>query len=178
MKNIARELFILTSCLMMTFHPISFAADSAIATFNVSGTVPAVFSVTTRGTPGDLDLSPKVTVNDRRIGLLHFKYNVNIASLTVSSNTASGGPEGGTAYSFQGGFKVSIGAGCSTVDPTYNTAFQLTQVGTDIKSVLSTTLVSGIEEDCEILASWKGTNQALPLAGVYALNISVTMTSQ
>ena len=156
------------------------AADTTIASFNLSSTVPTVFSVTTRGVPGDLDLSPGVQVNNRRIGLVHLKYNANVASLVISSSTASGGPTsgGGAAYSFQGGgFKVSVSAGCTSVDPTYNTPFTLTNAGTDIKSVLSTALVSGIEEDCDVLGSWTGTAAALPLAGVYSMQVQVTMMS-
>ncbi|MEZ0391959.1 MAG: hypothetical protein ACAH59_07075 [Pseudobdellovibrionaceae bacterium] len=175
MKNWIR--FVLISSLLLL--PAANAADTAIAGFNVSGTVPTFFSVTTRGMPGDLDLTPKVIVNNRRIGLLHFKYNANIANLTVSSSTASGGPEGTSgAYNFQGGFKVSISAGCSSVDAAYNTPFVLTAAGTDVKSAASAALLNGVEEDCEVLASWKGTNTTLPLAGVYALNINVTMVSQ
>lgn len=170
---------ILATALIALLRPIVFAADTAIATFNISGTVPTYFSVTTRGTPGDLDLSPNVIVNNRRIGLMHFKYNTNVASLTVASSTASGGPEGPSgAYNFQGGFKVSVKAGCASADPAYNAAFVLTAGGTDIKSAGSAALTQGVEEDCEVLASWKGTNVSLPLAGVYTLNINVTMVSQ
>jgi hypothetical protein len=170
---------ILVLVMAMLPRPVAYAADTAIAAFNVSGTVPTFFSVTVRGLPGDLDLTPKVTVNNRRIGLLHFKYNANIASLNVSSSTASGGPEGPSgSYDFQGGFKVAIAAGCATVDAAYNSAFVLTAGGTDVKSAASSALTTGVEEDCDLSASWKGTNQALPLAGVYTLNINVTMVSQ
>lgn len=162
--------------------PTSFAADTAIAYFNISGTVPTFFSVSARGLPGDLDLTPNVTVNNRRIGLLHFKYNVSIASLTISSDTASGGPEtsGGAVYNFQGGgFGVSFDPACTTVDPTYNTPFTLTNAGIDVKSALAAALTTtGIEEDCEVYASWQGTSAKLPLAGVYSLSITVTMVSQ
>ena len=168
----------MTSACITFFRPIAFAADTSIASINISGTVPEFFSVTTRGQPGDLDLSPKVTVNNRRIGLLHFKYNMNVASITASSSTASGGPEGPGTYNFQGGFKVSVGAGCASVDPSYNSAFALTAGGVDIHSAGSAALTTGVEEDCDLLASWRGTNQALPLAGVYTLNINITMTSQ
>lgn len=170
---------ILASVLISLFRPTVFAADTAVATFNISGTVPTFFSVSARGLPGDLDLTPKVIVNNRRIGLMHFKYNANIATLTIASSTASGGPEGPSGtYDFQGGFQVSIGAGCSTVDAAFNAPFLLTAAGTDVKSPLAAALVAGIEEDCEVFASWRGTNQSLPLAGVYALNITVTMVSQ
>ncbi len=166
---------------LVLFQP-THAADIAIASFNLSGTVPAIFSITTLGLPGDLDLTPNVTVNNRRIGLLHFKYNINVASITISSDTASGGPEAtsGAVYNFQGGgFQVSVDNACASVDPAYNTPFTLTNAGTDIKSPLSAALVnSGIEEDCEVFGSWQGTNAALPLAGVYKLAVTITMTSQ
>ena len=169
---------LLSTALITFFRPVAFAADTSIAMINISGTVPTFFSVTSRGQPGDLDLSPQVTVNNRRIGLLHFKYNMNVSTITISSNTSSGGPEGPGTYNFQGGFKVSVGAGCSSVDPTYNTAFAISQTGVDVHSAGSAALSTGVEEDCDMLASWRGTSQTLPLAGVYTLNISVTMTSQ
>lgn len=176
------RLKIFTLVLLMVFcQPTTTAADTAIAIFDISGTVPAIFSLTTRGLPGDLDLSPNVTVTNRRIGLIHLKYNINVASLIISSSTASGGPEStsGAAYSFQGaGFQVSVSAGCASASPTYATPFTLTNAGTDIKSPLAAALVnSGIDEDCEVLASWQGTASKLPLAGVYKLGITVTMTS-
>jgi hypothetical protein len=163
------------------FAPIQLAADEAIAYFNISGTVPAIFSVTSRGVPGDLDLSPNVTVNNRRIGLLHFKYNIDVATLLISSNTLSGGPEtsSGAVYNFQGsGFQISFDGTCATVDPSYYTPFTLTNAGVDVRSAAAGALVlSGVEEDCEVFASWQGTIATLPLAGVYSLSVTVTMTS-
>jgi hypothetical protein len=175
--KILLRLIVFSCCLLQI---PTFAADTTSASFNLSGTVPVVFSATTRGVPGDLDLSPNVIVNNRRIGLVHFKYNVNVASMTISSNTTSGGPESSTGtYSFQGGgFKVSVANGCVSVDPTFNTPFALTNTGTDVKSATANSLTTGIEEDCEILASWRGTNQSLPLAGVYSLTVNITMVSQ
>lgn len=171
-----------TLIMLLVFSPaVTTTADTSIAIFDLSGTVPTVFSVTTRGIPGELDLTPNVTVTNRRIGLLHFKFNVNVASLVISSDTVSGGPEStsGAAYTFQGGgFRVSFDATCTSVAPAYNAPFTLTNAGVDVKSVLASALVNtGIEEDCEVLASWQGTNQKLPLAGVYKLGITVTMTS-
>ncbi len=174
-------IWIMTFLLVSVFTQRSsvLAADTTITSLNLSGTVPTYFSVTPRGMAGDLDLTPNVTVNNRRIGLLHFKYNANVASITVGSSTPSGGPEGPSGtYNFQGGFKVSIGAGCFSVDPAFTTPFVLTAGGTDVKSAGSTALVAGVEEDCDVLASWRGSNVAIPLAGVYSLNINVTMVSQ
>ncbi len=168
--------------LALIYSPFVRAADTAIAYFNLSGTVPTVFSITTRGLPGDLDLTPNVTVDRRRIGLMHLKYNRNIASLTISSDTASGGPEStsGAVYNFAGsGFQVSIAAGCLSVAPAYNSPFTLPVAGVDVKSPLAANLVTtGIEEDCEILASWQGTTATLPLAGVYKMAVTITMISQ
>lgn len=179
MKTRKRSLKFLLAVIFYLWQPFIQAADTTIASFNISGTVPSYFSLTTRGIAGDLDLSPKVIVNNRRIGLMHFKYNANIASLTIASSTASGGPEGPSGtYNFQGGFKVSVAAGCVSVDPAYNTPFLLTAAGTDIKSAASTALTEGVEEDCDLLASWKGTNVNLPLAGAYSLNVLATMVSQ
>lgn len=183
MWSLVRPAIVALISLILLYQPIlSYAADTAIAYFNISGTVPTVFSVTTRGVPGDLDLTPNVTVSRRRIGLMHLKYNVNVASLTISSDTASGGPEStsGAVYNFQGaGFQVEFDAACASVDPAYNSPFTLTNVGTDVKSPLAANLVTtGIEEDCEVLASWQGTAAAIPLAGVYKLSVTITMISQ
>lgn len=160
--------------------PSAFAADTVIASLDLVSNVPAVFSVVAVGQPGDLDLSPNVVVNNRLLGQLNFKFNENVASLTISSSTLSGGPEAvsGAAYVFQTGFKVAISAPCSAVDPAYNTPFILTNAGTDIKSIGSAALVNGIEESCGLTASYKGTSNSLPLAGVYKMSIKVTMISQ
>jgi hypothetical protein len=180
MPNARQTKFILIA-LALILSPTTTIADTSIAVFDLSGTVPTYFSVTTRGVPGDLDLTPNVTVTNRRIGLLHFKYNIDVATLVISSDTASGGPEAtsGATYNFQGGgFQVSIDAACTSVAPAYNTPFTLTNAGVDVRSALAGALVNtGIEEDCEVLASWQGTTQRLPLAGVYKLGVTVTMTS-
>jgi hypothetical protein len=179
MKSKFKKLLILIGITCIPIQQSVYAADTAIASFNVSGTVPVFFSISTRGVPGDLDLSPNVTVNNRLIGLMHLKYNVNIASLTIASSTASGAPEGPAgSYSFQGGgFFVSVDAGCTSVAPAYNAPFVLSAAGTDIKSVASTALVAGVEEDCQIRGSWRGTATALPLGGVYSMSVTVTMVS-
>ena len=113
MKKIIRLASLLSFFMASTLQPMANGADTSTASFNISGTVPSYFSVSTRGIASDLDFSPNVIVNNRRIGLMHFKYNMNVASLTIASSTASGQPEGTTGtYSFQGGFKVAIAAGC------------------------------------------------------------------
>lgn len=181
-KTIISTMLILTG-----FTTSALAADTAIGTLNISGNVPTVFSVTTRGIPGDLDLTPGVIVNQRLIGILHFKFNEDAASITIASSTLSGGPEdsGGTAYSFGTGFTASIVGACATLDLAalgLPAGVTLTQAGVDYKSTIAADLttnvpVSGIEEDCQLAASWGGTTSALPLAGVYSMSITVTMVS-
>ena len=51
--------------------------DTSIALLNLSGSVPEVFSVTARGLPGDLDLTPNVVVVNRLIGILHLLDSLN-----------------------------------------------------------------------------------------------------
>ena len=175
-------LFSVLALVALCLCPIWVVADTSIANITVVGHVPSFFSVTSIGQQVDLDLSPNVTVSNRTIGILAFKYNENIQSLNVASDTVSGAPEdsGGNPYQFggTGDFFVGILAGCDTVDPTYNTPFVLTNVGVDIKSALSSALVlTGIQEECEVTASYSGTNTVLPLAGRFEMKIVVTMTS-
>ena len=158
--------------------------DTAIATLNVSGTVPAIMSVQARGLPGDLDLTPGAIVIDRVIGLLHFKYNES-ADINVTSSNAGGQPtdSGGTAYSFNGAFKVGIvpGTTCASVDmATYGVTggVAITSTATNFASATAGALTTGIEEDCQLSASWGGTSSTLPLAGVYSMGIIVTMVAK
>ncbi len=161
--------------------------DTAIGSLNVSGNVPAVFSITTRGLPGDLDLTPGAIVIDRLIGILHFKFNENAASITVASSTATGGPEdsANVGYGFASAFKVRVTGTCKTLDLTTLGAaggVTLLQAGTDYKSTIANDLttnvpVGGIEEDCAMAANWTGTTATLPLAGVYTMTITITMVA-
>ena len=171
----------LFAILSQVFVPSAIAADTAVATLNISGDVPTIFSVSARGMPGDLDLSPSVSVSNRLLGILHFKYNVNVASLKIASSTTSGVPENGSgaAYGFgAASFKVAFTAtGCTSVDATYNTPFLMVPAGTDVKSAGSAALTAGVEEDCSLTASWAGTTASLPLAGKYSVVITVTMVS-
>jgi hypothetical protein len=164
----------------------SAAGDTAIANLNISGTVPAVFSVTARGLPGDLDLTPGSIVIDRVIGLLHFKYNEN-ATITIASSTANGLPAnaGGTDYPFLAGngLKVKYIGTCDSLDSaTFGAGVTLLAAGANYASTKATDLVlnnasNGIEEDCTIVANWKGTASTLPLAGVYSMSMTVTMVA-
>ncbi len=181
MKKYQNIILTLLIILTQVLAPWAIAADTAVATLNISGDVPTIFNLTARGIPGDLDLSPSVAVNNRLLGLLHFKYNVNVASIKIASSTASGLPENSSnvAYGFGGaGFKVAFTAtGCTSIDATYNTPFLLLSAGTDVKSAASAALTAGVEEDCSLTASWAGTTVSLPLAGKYSMVITVTMVS-
>lgn len=72
------------------FYTRSAYGDSTSTDIAVAGVVPTYFSATLRGQPGDLDLTPRVTVSNRTIALIHFKFNENVQSLVISSSTASG----------------------------------------------------------------------------------------
>jgi hypothetical protein len=180
-----RELKIMIAMFAIMFQlvaPFAMAADTAQGTMNISGNVPVVFSLTTRGIPGDLDLTPNVIVNDRLLGIVHLKYNVNMAHLYMYSDTATGVPyNGGTAYAFGTAFKFKIpAAGCTSVLGTYNALFTITSgaTATDIMAPLvAGALTTGLEEDCQITASWGGTAAVLPLAGKYAMTVTFTMIS-
>jgi hypothetical protein len=173
------------------FSPtIAMAADTSIANLNISGNVPVIFSVTARGYPGDLDLSGKVDVVDRLVGIFHFKYNVDLASMTLKSAEADGRPSSGagagTGYGFgAGGFKLKFGA-CTSIEATYKANFipgagvGEIDIGTgvDIKDAATTTaMTAGREEDCNLNATWKGNASTLPLAGKYTLTLTMTMIS-
>jgi hypothetical protein len=157
------------------------SGDTSIATINLSGSVPEVFSVTARGLPGDLDLTPNVIVNDRLIGILSFKFNESAASITIASSTASGGPENGAvAYTFGTAFTVGVVGACTSLDTVAlaSPGVALTIAGADYKSAAANPLVgNGIQEDCQLAASWGGTAASLPLAGVFSMSVTVTMVA-
>lgn len=162
-------------------------ADTAIGTLNISGNVPAVFSLSVRGMPGDLDLSPGVTVTDRLMGIIHFKYNIDIGTIALTSDTASGVPENssGVAYPFGGaGFTYKFGT-CTSIAATGQADFSIAAAGVSDNLVAAaanqpSTLGYGIEEDCELMASWSGAaivNGRMPLADRYSAVLTLTMTS-
>jgi len=160
---------------------LAFAADTSIAELNLSGNVPTVFSLTIRGLPGDLDLTPGVSVVNRLLGILHFRYNADIASLTIESDNDDGVPIDGNAVAYTfgaGGFTVSIPAACAAVDEAEITGLSLAGSATLPVEIADTTaLTAGVIEDCDLTASWDGTTDTLPLAGKYTMAIIFTFTS-
>ncbi len=158
------------------------SADTSIANIVVSGYVPSFFSVVSTAQPADLDLSPGVVINGRTIGTLAFLYNISIQSLTVASSTMSGAPEdvNGNPYQFggTGDFQIAVSPGCDSVAPAYQSPFIITNVPVDIKSAAAAALVnSGVQEQCQVSASYVGTNTTLPMAGRFEMRIVVTMVS-
>lgn len=166
----------------LCFGKLAYAAagDTSIASINLSGSVPEVFSVTARGLPGDLDLTPNVVVVNRLIGILHFKFNESVSSIKVA------GAVGGVGYTFASAFKVSTPV-CTALD---NGALKMNYAGggvalvaapgTDYSTLAAQNLIAnnggvGIEEDCSLVASWTGTASTLPLAGIVTVTITVTM---
>ena len=164
--------------------PSAFAADTSIAAIEMSGSVPTVFSVTARGLPGDLDLTPGVVVNDRLLGIFHFKYNIDIASLKLTSSSATGTPmNGASAYPAGTAFTYKFGT-CAAVNAVGTAAFSIaTSTSAELTGLAATQPVllgHGLEMDCDLTASWGGqtiTAGQIPLAGKYSQTLTLTMVS-
>lgn len=189
LKRLSLLTFLLAGAWMLTAR-----ADTVTGYINLSGTVPAYFELWVRGVPGDLDLSPRATVTDRVLGILHVKYNIDMASLTLQSDTALGKPMNGTEN--WGGsieYKVLGGTACKTVGgsaggtasvtiPSGSAAGTTMGGGKDVHHAhvedLAANFSSGLEEDCPLQGSWTGVAKDLPLAGSYSMKITATMVSQ
>lgn len=170
----------------LCFGKQALAIDISTATLELSGSVPAVFSVTARGLPGDLDLTPGVQVQNRLIGILHFKYNMDVDTINVVSSTASGKPEtaAASAYPFNAGnFVVAPTGACTSLNAAAFGGSIAPPLGIDGQSVAAGGVEAagaGIEEDCQLAATWDGQLLGagqLPIAGVYSMSIQITMTS-
>lgn len=169
---------------MLSLVQPAIAADTSKANLHMSGSVPTIFSVTVRGLPGDLDLTPGVIVNDRLLGIVHFKYNVDIASLLVTSDSATGTPmNGATAYPAGTAFTYKFSA-CQAVNATGEAAWSIAaNTSADFVPAAAdqpSTLGYGIVEDCDLTASWGGQNLTtgqIPLAGKYTQTLTITMVS-
>lgn len=186
MKILVGRHFRATVCLIFQMVVSEVRADTSIGTLNLSGNVPTIFSVTAYGYPGDLDLNGNTSVaSDRLVGFFHFRYNADIASLTLQAAQATGLPStaGGVAYNFGTSFMLKFGT-CNTIHATYKVAFSpgagatsLAGAGKDIKSAATSGLTAGVEETCELMATWGGTAHKIPLAGKYTLDLTLTMVS-
>jgi hypothetical protein len=171
--------------MMQVFSSTAMAADTSIATLIMSGNVPTVFSVTTRGLPGDLDLTPGVIVNDRLIGIMYFRYNVNIATIFLTSTSATGTPmNGANAYPAGTAFTYKFSAGCNAVNNTGEANFSIA-LGTSpalvpIAGEQPATVGHGFDEECQLTSSWGGQTLGagqIPLAGKYTQTLTLTMVS-
>lgn len=162
------------------FSPYYCFGAVSIATISMSGDIGPVFQLTAFSISGDIDLSAQIIVTNRTVGMLHLKYNVNMASFTLKSVETSGLLEkSGTPYVFGATpFQISVGP-CSSIDPAKVplTPAQLAAGVTDIKSAASAALTGGVEEDCSVKTTYSGTNAGSSLSGTYSMTINVTMTS-
>src|SRR5262249_46367156 len=121
------------------------------------------------------------------LGIIHFKYNVDVASLALTSSTTTGLPENssGAAYPFgAAGFKFKFGT-CTSVAAAGKADFSIAAAGTsdNLEAAAAqqpSTLGYGLEEDCDLVASWAGSTIVsghLPLADKYSQTLTLTMTS-
>lgn len=180
MKTYKNIFIVALMAISQLIAPMALAADTAIATMDLSGNVPVIFNVTARGYPGDLDLSPNVVVNGRLLGIFHMKYNVSLATLTLKASTATGKPETGAAVAYSFGVAWTVSLICSSVDPAKGTTITPLIAGVEMASTGGKALAAvtgGIEEDCPLTASWGGTAVTLPLSGKYSMTYTLTMVS-
>ena len=179
----------------VTSNVFAAPTDVVQGQINLSGNVPVFFELWVRGVPGDLDLSGFNDVNDRLLGILHVKYNQDIASLIVKSSTASGklqnaGVDWTGVMTYEA---MGDAATCKTIGTTTagvaGTVVSIAAAdivsggaGKDLHSVtaadLAGTVSSGLEEDCSFTGTWDAPDVALPLAGVYKDVLTFTMTSE
>lgn len=164
------------------------------SSFVVTGVVPSVVSLSTQAFSQNLDLKPGMKIMKHPIGNLHFRYNEEIAGITLASSTNSGSPENkennsglhSNSYSsaFTRPFKISITGACRSLD-THELSPGITLIpeGDDYKSLRSNELSSsffhseGIDEDCQLAASWNTKKQSSLVHGVYSMDIIITMVA-
>lgn len=171
----------LALAISLTTSLFSAHAFAATGTIQLSGNVAEVFQLQVRGVPGDLDLSPKSVITDRLLGLLHLKYNKPMTDFSLSADTASGLPEDANGTAIDQAVPMTFTVqNCASADGTavinatdWGGSTPFTVIAADAALAGAST---GIEEDCELRASWTGTDAALPLAGVYKMTITATIT--
>jgi hypothetical protein len=123
-----------------------------------------------------------VKVTQRPIGTVSFKYNQDVAGISISSSTESGSPESqNTAYQFQQPFTVGLQGPCQSLNTKTlsNNGVQLNTNGTELKSKLAGQLnQTGIDEECVLTANWTGGATSKIEPGVYSMNVQVTISAQ
>lgn len=174
----SKKLLLAASLLASTFMPNAFAAGGAEGSVQLSGNVPEIFTLQSRGVPGDVDLSPGVVVTDRLLGIFHLKYNLPVGEFKIQTDTTSGLPEDSAGTPIDLATPMSYKMACTSAVETDTTATEA-GAGKDIKSAAAALSGGvGIEEDCLLSASWVGTSSAIPLSGYYTMKISATLTAQ
>jgi hypothetical protein len=179
------RILVTTAVLAATLNPsmlLAAPADVSSGTLELSGSIPEIFSLQVRGVPGDLDFSPNVVVNDRLLGIFHLKYNIPVASIILSSDSATGLPTlngaGATAVPLGTDMTYTVTCGSVGASGTGLTAVNLGAGATNINAAAANVeTTNGFEEDCPLTASWVGTAGVLPVAGSYSMTITITMTS-
>lgn len=179
------KLIALVLIVLANFQPTAaMAVDISQASFILSGNVPAVFSVTVRGYPGEFDLGPNTTVVDRSIGILHFKYNIGVSAIEFSSDTVSGRLENAALANItfaSGGDYIKAGAACTILDSAAGVGDHLNGTNALVQAPGSRTVKAAgapatADMDCPLTMSWT-TGAAMQAAGVYSMTVTVKMTS-
>ena len=114
------------------------------------------------------------------VNVLHFRYNVPIAEISVASDTLTGQPEdeNGRPFNLQGvSLNFKFVSGCKSVDSTYAAPFALKSSGTDVKSTVAANPTEAIDEECPLYATWVGSSKKQPLAGRYTMNLRIVIVS-
>lgn len=175
---------------LVLIWPRVFAADTSVATIQISGFVPERVTVTTTTVTPEITFTPYAGNGDgdgngnggnmKILGFMHFVYNTPVAAITISSDTVTGQPEDGNGrpYSIQGmNLYFSVLPGCVSVDSSYNFPFELTSAGTDIKSQTAANPPDAVDENCTLTAAWIGNPRRLPMAGKFHMNVKVVLVS-
>lgn len=178
---------VISSVLILFLGVHAFAVMTSTASFTVTGVVPEVYSLSTQSLSHDLDLKPGLKVTQQPIGKLRFRYNESVEGITIASSTESGNPESesGKTIKFSRPFSIGVLGGCRSLDmKELKEGVTLDSSGEDYKSLAANNLQSigsGIEEDCQLVASWSAISEThsknRSRSGVYSMNIIVTMVS-
>lgn len=160
-----------------------FAVMTSTASFTVYGVVPEVMSVTTETLTQELALEPGMKLSQKPIANLHFRYNNEAAAIVLSSSTESGSFENEFNKTFfNNPIKIGVKGECGSLDAkALAKGIELDSEGVDLKSERSSQLRklnAGIEESCQLVASWNAeTQKRSTKKGVYAMDLIVTMVA-
>lgn len=165
-----------------TTDPTNGGVESAV---QLTGNVPEIFKVTSRGIPSDLDFSQAADVKNRVLGVYAFEYNVRIGSLRLYTANTSGAPENKDGVKIDLGQEIEYHFTCTNSNlPTIDTSKTITRsalqtaaaAGVDIRGAggnLSTG--TGVKDECTLYGTWQGNPNAMPLSGVYSDKLTLVM---